>query len=227
MVLVQEDYVGTKNPIYHLSQNLNVAEIRYTDVENFSFVVVRVIQRFHHYILLTKTMVVSYSNPMTYILSCQFLGGKYSNGSSSSKSLTWNSSNLSQRNPWFSLSLCSTFVPLILNRHLMILSLMSGCFRFIYRPILSGLIPLTPRSVVFDTNPRITSSLVTPFVNTVLIQFYKGTSHMRRMRISLMNSTQGHVMVIYLAMLPHKRSYTLITFGLQFFKIVFFVIDLI
>jgi len=36
------------------------------------------IQRFHHYILLPTMMVIFDCNPMTYILSRQLLGGKYS-----------------------------------------------------------------------------------------------------------------------------------------------------
>lgn len=78
MVLIQEYNVGIEHPTYYLSQNLNDTEIRYTHVEKLSLVVVQAIQRFHHYILLLKTTVVSYCNPMTYILSFKFLGGKYS-----------------------------------------------------------------------------------------------------------------------------------------------------
>lgn len=39
---------------------------------------VQVVQRFCHYILLRKTTVISYCNPMIYILTKQLLGGKYS-----------------------------------------------------------------------------------------------------------------------------------------------------
>ena len=77
MVLVQvED--GIEHPIYYLSRNLNDTEVKYSYVENLSLVVVQVVQRFHHYILLQKTTIVSDCNPMTYILSRQLLGGKYS-----------------------------------------------------------------------------------------------------------------------------------------------------
>lgn len=52
-------------------------EIKYTHVEKLDLVIVQAVQRFRHYSLLRKTMVVYDCNPMTYILSEQLLGGKY------------------------------------------------------------------------------------------------------------------------------------------------------
>lgn len=78
MVLVQKENVRTENPIYYLSHNMNDTEIKYTHIKKLTLVVVQVVQRFHHYILLRKTMVFFDYNPMKYILSRQSLGGEYS-----------------------------------------------------------------------------------------------------------------------------------------------------
>ena len=47
-------------------------------MEKLALVAVQAVQQFRHYILLRKTMVISDCNPMTYILTKQLLGGKYS-----------------------------------------------------------------------------------------------------------------------------------------------------
>eukprot|EP00253_Pinus_taeda_P034363 PITA_34363 len=77
IVLVQEED-GIEHLIYYLSCNLNGTEVKYSYVKNLALATVQAVQRFHHYILLRKTIVISDCNPMTYILSRQFLGGKYS-----------------------------------------------------------------------------------------------------------------------------------------------------
>ena len=77
MVLVQEEN-GIEHPIYYLSHNLNDTESKYSYVEKLALAAVQAVQRFRHYILLRKTTVISDCNPMTYILSRQLLGGKYS-----------------------------------------------------------------------------------------------------------------------------------------------------
>ena len=77
MVLVQVEG-GIEHLIYYLSRNLNDTEVKYSYIEKLSLVVVQNVQRFRHYILLRKTTIVSDFNPMTYILSRQLLGGKYS-----------------------------------------------------------------------------------------------------------------------------------------------------
>ena len=53
-------------------------ETFYAHVEKLALAVVQVVQRFRHYIILRTITVVSDCNPMTYILSRQLLGGKYS-----------------------------------------------------------------------------------------------------------------------------------------------------
>lgn len=78
MVLVQDDDNGNEHVICYLSHNLFHVDIRYAHVEKLDLAVVHVIQRFRHYILLHKTILISNYNPMTYILSCQLLVGKYS-----------------------------------------------------------------------------------------------------------------------------------------------------
>jgi len=78
MVLVQEDEFGTEHVIYYLSRTLNPTELKYSHVEKLALAAVQAVQRFRHYILLRKTTVISDCNPMTYILTKQLLGGKYS-----------------------------------------------------------------------------------------------------------------------------------------------------
>lgn len=78
MVLVQDDDDSDEHVVYYLSRNLLDLEMRYAHVEKFALAAVHAIQRFRHYILLCMITVVSDCNPMTYILSRQLLGGKYS-----------------------------------------------------------------------------------------------------------------------------------------------------
>jgi hypothetical protein len=78
MVLVQTDDDDTEHVIYYLSRNLLDTETRYEHVEKLALAAVCAVQRFRHYILLRTTTVISDCNPMTYILSRQLLGGKYS-----------------------------------------------------------------------------------------------------------------------------------------------------
>ena len=74
MVLVQvED--GIENLIYYLSRNLNNTEVKYSYIEKVALAAIQAVQIFRHYIMLRKTIVISDCNPMTYILSRQFLGG--------------------------------------------------------------------------------------------------------------------------------------------------------
>lgn len=77
MVLVQEED-GIENLIYYLSCNLNDTKVKYSYVENLALASIQVVQSFCHYILLRKTTVILDCNPMTYILSHQLLGEKYS-----------------------------------------------------------------------------------------------------------------------------------------------------
>ena len=53
-------------------------ETCYAYVKKLALAAVCTVQRFWHYILLRTTTVISDCNPMTYILSRQLLGGKYS-----------------------------------------------------------------------------------------------------------------------------------------------------
>eukprot|EP00253_Pinus_taeda_P032218 PITA_32218 len=78
MVLVEDDDDGTEHVIYYLSCNLLDMESRYAYVEKLALATVCTVQRFRHYILLCTTTMISDCNPMTYILSRQLLGGKYS-----------------------------------------------------------------------------------------------------------------------------------------------------
>jgi len=81
MVLVQDDDEGNEHVIYYLSHNLLNTKMHYAHIQKLALVVIEVVQRFQHYFLLRTTIVISECNPMTYILTCQLLGGKYLNGS--------------------------------------------------------------------------------------------------------------------------------------------------
>jgi hypothetical protein len=50
----------------------------YQHVEKLALAAVQAVQRFRHYILSRKTIVISHCNPMQHILTRQLLGGKYS-----------------------------------------------------------------------------------------------------------------------------------------------------
>jgi hypothetical protein len=68
MVLVQEDDALEEHIIYYLSRGLVGPELNYSHVEKLSLAVVHVVQRFCHYILLRKTIVVVIVNPFQYVL---------------------------------------------------------------------------------------------------------------------------------------------------------------
>ena len=78
MVLVQDDDDGNEHIIYYLSRNLLDTETCYAYVEKLALAAVCAVQSLWNYILLRTTAVISNCNPMTYILSRQLLGGKYS-----------------------------------------------------------------------------------------------------------------------------------------------------
>jgi hypothetical protein len=75
MVLIQEDDSHDEHVIYYLSQSLTTTSTKYLHVEKMALAVV---QRFHRYLLLHRTTVISDYNPMQHILTRQLLGGKYS-----------------------------------------------------------------------------------------------------------------------------------------------------
>ena len=89
MVLVQVEN-GIEHTIYYLIHNLNDMEVKYSYIENLALVVVQVVQRFRHYILFRKTIVIPNCNPMTYILSRKLLGGNYQKGFSFFRNLISN-----------------------------------------------------------------------------------------------------------------------------------------
>jgi hypothetical protein len=78
MVLVQEDDSHDEHVIYYLIQSLTTTETKYLHVEKLALAVVQVVQCFRYYISLRRTTIISNCNPMKYILTRQFLGGKYS-----------------------------------------------------------------------------------------------------------------------------------------------------
>ena len=78
MVLVHTDDVHMEHVIYYLSRGLVGAELRYPYVEKLALGAAFAVQKFHHYIILRTTTVISDANPMRYILSRQILGGRHS-----------------------------------------------------------------------------------------------------------------------------------------------------
>jgi hypothetical protein len=78
MVLLQEDDVNDEHVIYYLSRSLTPTEIKYLHVEKLALAAVQAVQRFRHYILSRKTIVISNCNPMKHILTRQLLGEKCS-----------------------------------------------------------------------------------------------------------------------------------------------------
>ena len=80
MVLVKTDDAHIKHVIYYLSKGLVGAGLCYSHVEKLALAAAFDIQRFRHYILLCTTTIISDTNPMHYIMSCQILGGRYSKG---------------------------------------------------------------------------------------------------------------------------------------------------
>lgn len=78
MVLVKDDDEGHEHIIYYLSRNLLDAKTHYAHVEKLALATVQVVQRFQHYTILRTTTMISDCNPMNYILTRHFIGGKCS-----------------------------------------------------------------------------------------------------------------------------------------------------
>jgi len=78
MVLVQEDDMLKEHVIYYLSRGLVGPELKYSHVEKLSLATVHAVKRFHHYILLQKTIVVTVVNPFQYVLTLCIINGKIS-----------------------------------------------------------------------------------------------------------------------------------------------------
>jgi hypothetical protein len=77
MVLVQNDDQYNEHVIYYIRKGLVGVELRYPYVEKLALTVVYTVQIFRHYIFLRTTTVISDTNPLQYIFSCQILGGRY------------------------------------------------------------------------------------------------------------------------------------------------------
>ena len=68
MVLAQGHDEGQEHVVYYLIKSILHIETHYSHVEKLDLEVFIVIQRFHHYILLHKTTIITDSNPMYHIL---------------------------------------------------------------------------------------------------------------------------------------------------------------
>lgn len=78
MILVQDDDDGNEHVFCYLSRNRLDIETQYAHIEKFALAPFQVVQHFCQNILLRTVTVISDCNPMTYILSHQLFGGKYS-----------------------------------------------------------------------------------------------------------------------------------------------------
>jgi hypothetical protein len=78
MVLVQEDDSLSEYVIYYLSRGLVGLELNYTHLEKLALAAVHAVQRFRHYVLFRKTIVVAIVNPFQYMLTRRVIGGKIS-----------------------------------------------------------------------------------------------------------------------------------------------------
>jgi hypothetical protein len=64
--------------MYYLIQGLVGLELNYPHVEKLALEVFHVVQRFHHYILLCKSIIVAIVNPFQYVLTQRVIGGNIS-----------------------------------------------------------------------------------------------------------------------------------------------------
>jgi hypothetical protein len=56
------------NILFTIEGSLMTTEIKYMHAEKLALAVVQVVQNFRHYILLCKTTIIFYCNPMQHIL---------------------------------------------------------------------------------------------------------------------------------------------------------------
>jgi hypothetical protein len=68
MVLVQEDDLFSEYVIYYLSRGLVGPKLNYSHIEKLVLATVHVVQRFRHYVLFRKTIVIVVVNPFQYML---------------------------------------------------------------------------------------------------------------------------------------------------------------
>jgi hypothetical protein len=68
LALVQEDDSHDSHVIYYLSRSLTTTKTKYLHVKKLALAHVQVVQCFRHYILLRRTTIISYCNPMQHIL---------------------------------------------------------------------------------------------------------------------------------------------------------------
>lgn len=78
MVLVQDNITDNEHVIYYMHQNIFDTKSLYAHVEKLALAVAHAVQIFRPYFLLWKATMISDCNSMTYILTHQLLGGKYS-----------------------------------------------------------------------------------------------------------------------------------------------------
>ncbi|XP_026416772.1 uncharacterized protein LOC113312231 [Papaver somniferum] len=75
-LLAQEDGEGTEHPIYYFSRNLSDAELRYPKAEKTFLDLIHSIQKFRHYLLSNKVVLISRYDPVKLLLSKPALIGR-------------------------------------------------------------------------------------------------------------------------------------------------------
>jgi len=63
--------------VYYFSKSLARLELRHSHVEIMALAVVHVVQWLWHYVLLRKTKVITYTNPLQYVLKWCIIEGNY------------------------------------------------------------------------------------------------------------------------------------------------------
>ncbi|XP_026458952.1 uncharacterized protein LOC113359554 [Papaver somniferum] len=75
-LLAQEDDEGIKYPIYYFSRILRDAELRYPKAEKACLALIHSIQKFRHYLLSNKVVLISKFDPAKFLLSKPVLMGR-------------------------------------------------------------------------------------------------------------------------------------------------------
>jgi hypothetical protein len=68
MVLVQEDDLFLEYVIYYMNRGLVGPEINYSHIKKLALAAVHAVQRFRHYVLFRKTIIIDVMIPFEYML---------------------------------------------------------------------------------------------------------------------------------------------------------------
>jgi hypothetical protein len=76
VVLMQNDDQGNEKPVAYMSQSLSDDEFKYSFIEKHAFSLVKVVEKFHHFILGKHTLVKVPLPAVKFFLSQTYLSGK-------------------------------------------------------------------------------------------------------------------------------------------------------